>query len=203
MLKQRGLSLIELMITISLGLVLMAGLASVFSATLGTNSNSLRLSQLHEEATAVMDLLVGDVRRAGYRSDAHLLVTDAENAITAFNESVLVSAHPDEVAASCLLFDYDADADGVHDGNVERFGYRLRNDQIQRRQGGAGCDENGWEGLTSPDLVRVEQLQFVLTERMLDEVTEQVVFIEARLSVPSDAALDREFMTEVVLRNAF
>ncbi|OZB06292.1 MAG: hypothetical protein B7X54_02755 [Idiomarina sp. 34-48-12] len=203
MLKQRGLSLVELMITITLGLILMAALTSVFSATLGTNSRSLQLSQLQEESTAVMDLLMGDLRRAGYRGNAHLLVVDPDNAVTAFNNTITVSQHPSEVASSCLLFEYDADNDAVHDGAVEQFGYRLRNGQVQRRQAGATCDQDGWEGLTSPDLIQVDVLEFILTERMLDDVNEQVVEVLMVVSLPSDAQVSREFATEVVLRNAF
>ncbi|WP_417665654.1 prepilin-type N-terminal cleavage/methylation domain-containing protein [Pseudidiomarina sp.] len=203
MLKQRGLSLVELMITITLGLILMAALTSVFSATLGTNSRSLKLSQLQEESTAVMDLLVGDLRRAGYRGDAHLLVVDPDNAVTGFNNSIVVSQHPSEVAASCLLFDYDANNSSTHNGDPERFGYRLREGQVQRRQAGAACGDAGWEGLTSPDLIQVDVLEFVLTERMLDAVNEQVVEVLMVVSLPSDDQISRELATEVVLRNAF
>lgn len=203
MLKQRGLSLIELMITITLGLLLMAALTSVFSSTIGTNSRSLRLSQLQEEATAAMDLLVGDLRRAGYRADAHVLVVDPDNAVADFNDKLIISEHPDEVLSSCITFDYDANSNAVHDGAVEQFGYRLRNGQVQRRQAAAGCADAGWEGLTSPDLITVDALEFVLTERMLDVVNEQVVEVFMVVSLPNDNQVSRELSTEVVLRNAF
>lgn len=203
MLKQRGLSLVELMITITLGLILMAALTSVFSSTIGMNSRSLRLSQLQEEATAVMDLMMGDLRRTGYRADAHLLVVDPDNAVVGFNDTFAVSEHADEAANSCIIFDYDANNNGLHDGDVERFGYRLRNGQIQRRQAGLGCTDNGWEGLTSPDLITVDALEFVLTERMIDVVNEQVVEVFVTVSLPSDATVTRELATEMVLRNAF
>lgn len=203
MLKQRGLSIVELMITITLGLLLMAGLTSVFSSTVGTNSRSLQLSQLNEEATAVMDLLMGDLRRAGYRANAHLLVVDPDNAITDFNNTVAVSAHTDEAANSCITFAYDADNDGVHDGGAEMFGYRLRDGQVQRRQGTLDCTESGWEGLTSPALIQVDALVFTLTERMLDEVNEQVVRVSLSVSLPTDSSISRDLATEVLLRNAF
>lgn len=203
MLKQRGLSLVELMITITLGLILMAALTSVFSHTLGTNSRSLKLSQLQEEATAVMDLLVGDLRRTGYRANAHLLVVDPDNAVVGFNNTISVSQHPDEAANSCIIFDYDANNNAIHDGDTERFGYRLRNGQIQRRSAGLSCADAGWEGLTSPDLIQVDVLEFLLTERMLDVVNEQVVDVLAVVSMPSDEEITRELATEVVIRNAY
>lgn len=203
MLKQRGLSLVELMITITLGLILMAALTSVFSSTIGTNSRSLKLSQLQEEATAAMDLLIGDLKRTGYRANAHFLIVDPDNVVAGFNNTVTVSQHPDETANSCILFDYDANANALHDGDVERFGYRLRNGQIQRRSAGLGCADAGWEGLTSPDLIQVDVLEFVLTERMIDVVNEQVVDVLAVVSLPSDEQVTRELATEVVIRNAY
>ncbi|MFC3272131.1 PilW family protein, partial [Pseudidiomarina halophila] len=105
--KQYGLSLVELMITITLGLLLMAALTAVFSNTLGVNSRSLKLSQLNEEATVVMDLMVGDLRRAGYRADAAELIYDPANASTAFNDTVKVFSNPDGLANSCIVFSYD------------------------------------------------------------------------------------------------
>ncbi len=41
---QQGLSLIELMITMALGLLMMAALTSIFANTIGVNSRSLQLS---------------------------------------------------------------------------------------------------------------------------------------------------------------
>lgn len=117
--KQQGLSLIELMITISLGLLLMAALTTVFSNTLGVNSRSLQLSQLQEEATAVMELMVSDLRRTGYRADANELLTDPDNASTDFNDSIVISLFPGEAANSCIEFRYDANQDGAFNGAPE------------------------------------------------------------------------------------
>lgn len=201
--KQQGLSLIELMITISLGLLLMAALTTVFSNTLGVNSRSLQLSQLQEEATAVMELMVSDLRRTGYRADANELLTDPDNASTDFNDSIVISLFPGEAANSCIEFRYDANQDGAFNGAPEAFGYRVREGQIQRRQSAASCNSGGWQTLTSADMLQVDSLQFVLTERMLVNVNEQIVTIQMSVSAPSDATLSREFSTEVVIRNAY
>ncbi len=202
-LRQKGLSIVELMITITLGLLLMAALTAVFSNTLGVNSRSLKLSQLHEEATAVMDLMIGELRRTGYRGDAAELVFDPANASTNFNNTIVVSQFSGEEANSCILFSYDEDADGIHDGAPENFGFRLRDNQIQRRQASAGCDGGGWQNVTTTAMVLVNDLDFTLTEQMIDLVNEQRVTVVMEVAMPSDTAITRTMTSEVVIRNAF
>lgn len=201
--RSRGLSLVELMITITLGLLLMAALTAVFSNTLGVNSRSLKLSQLNEEAVTLMYLIEGDVKRTGYRGDAAELIYDPTNASTAFNNTLTISQLSGEALNSCILFSYDVDGDGVHDGNSENFGYRLSEQKVQRRRDSATCDEGGWEDLTANDLVTVDALTFTLTEQMIDLVNEQMVSIQLDVSLPSDSEITRTLTNDVVIRNAF
>ncbi|WP_411358910.1 PilW family protein [Pseudidiomarina salilacus] len=201
--RQQGLSLVELMITITLGLLLMAALTAVFSNTLGVNSRSLKLSQLNEEATAIMDLMVGDIKRTGYRGDAARLVYDPTNASTDFNDSIVIANVTGETVNSCILFEYDADGDGVHDGASEDFGYRLVDGRVQLRRSSAGCDASGWENITTNDMIEITGLEFTLTEQMINLVNEQRITVELDVALPSDADITRSLTTEVVLRNAF
>ncbi|WP_417688061.1 PilW family protein [Pseudidiomarina sp.] len=201
--RQKGLSIVELMITITLGLLLMAALTAVFSNTIGVNSRSLKLSQMHEEATAVMDLMVGELRRTGYRGDAAELVYDPANASTDFNNTVVVSQYTGEEANSCIIFSYDEDADGVHDGAAENYGFRVRDNKIQRRQASSGCDSGGWQDLTSTAMLVVNDLDFTLTEQMIELVNEQRVTIVMEVAMPSDTDITRTMTSEVVIRNAF
>lgn len=201
--QQRGLSIVELMITISLGLLLMAALTAVFANTLGVNSRSLKLSQLQEEATTVMGLIVGDLRRAGYRGDAAELVFDPANASTAFNDTIVISNYGGEQLNSCIVFSYDADGDGIHDGAAENFGYRVREGRIQRRQSSADCGSAGWQDLTTTAMLDVTDLDFGLTEQMFNLVNEQRVTVVLQVAMPGDSEINRTLATEVVIRNAF
>ncbi|RUO78347.1 prepilin-type N-terminal cleavage/methylation domain-containing protein [Pseudidiomarina taiwanensis] len=201
--KQRGLSLVELMITVGLGLVLMAALTSVFSNTLGVNSRSLTFSQLQEETTAVMELMVSDIRRTGYHAGAANIIIAPDNTVTAFSDSVVISAFSDEAGSSCILFKYDINGNGVDDGNSEAFGYRLATGQIERRQSSASCTEGGWQDLTSTAMVNVSALTFTLTEQISADMTEQRVNIVLVAQAATDPTLQRTLTTDVVLRNAF
>ena len=201
--QQQGLSLIELMITMSIGLMMMAALTSVFANTIGVNSRSLQLSQLQEESTAVMELIVSDLRRAGFRANAHLMVVDPASANTEFNDSLVISNHPDEALLSCVLFRYDANQNGSFDGSSELFGYRLRDGQVQRRQDAVDCSSNGWQALTSAAMVAVDNLSFTLTERSSGTLLEQIVTVAISTANPADQTLQRQLATEVAIRNAF
>lgn len=202
MLKQRGISLVEMLITLSLGLLLMAAISAVFTNTLGLNSRSLKASQLQEEAVATMQLILSDLRRANYSANYEVIVVDPDANVNPFANSLVVANHPDEAPNSCVLFGYDADSDGADDGAIERFGYRIRNQQVQRRQSGNVCADNGWQGLTSSDAVVVEQLTFTLTEQVTGAITEQWLNIFLRVRLQQDATMVREMNQQVVLRNA-
>ncbi|PTB83128.1 hypothetical protein C9927_00760 [Pseudidiomarina aestuarii] len=201
--KQQGLSLIELMITISLGLLLMAALTTVFSNTLGVNSRSLQLSQLNEESVAVFDLMLGDIRRADYRGDAIELLTDPDEASTEFNDTIEVSEFGGEANDSCIVFRYDENQNGIFDGASEAFGYRLANGVIERRQSAAACDANGWQGLTDINNVLISQLTFTLSEQVTGSITEQLLDIVMIVESATDGTLEREYSAQVVIRNGF
>ena len=201
--RQQGLSLVELMITITLGLLLMAALTAVFSNTLGVNSRSLQLSQMQEEATTVMDLIVGDLRRAGYRGDAAMLVYDPTNASDEFNDSVAISSFAGEQSDSCIVFRYDENGNGSFEAADESFGYRLRDGVIERRQAEATCTEGGWQDVTQQDMLTINDLQFALTEQMFNLVNEQRVTVILEVAMPDDSEITRTLSTEVVIRNAF
>lgn len=63
--KQRGLSLIELMISMVLGLIVLAGVVSIFSANRAVSRTSDNLSRLQESARTAFLLMSRDIREAG------------------------------------------------------------------------------------------------------------------------------------------
>lgn len=62
---QAGLTLIELMISIALGVFVLLGLVYLTSATMRTNAQTLRATHLNQELRAIMHLITRDMRRAG------------------------------------------------------------------------------------------------------------------------------------------
>lgn len=66
MIKQLGLSLVELMISITLGLVLMTGVVQMFLSSKVVFSNQQALSRVQETGRLAIDFIARDVRMAAY-----------------------------------------------------------------------------------------------------------------------------------------
>ena len=64
--QSRGFSLIELMIGLTIGLILLTVLATVFDRTSGGRSELARMSRLVENSRYAVDVIGDDVRHAGF-----------------------------------------------------------------------------------------------------------------------------------------
>jgi prepilin peptidase dependent protein B len=201
--RQRGFSLVELMIAMALGLGSLSVIASVIGYGIGTNAKLLANSRLSEEINAIGSLITRDVKRAGYNGDTTALVTDPTASPSAFAHSVVVSQHPDEVPNSCIVFAYDRNSNGVLDtaGTNENYGFRLRNGAVEIRMAGAGCTDVGWQNLTDTDMVSITGLNFNLTETTFNGVvsTQVDMFLQGELA--ADNNFSRQYTTGFLVRS--
>ena len=65
--RQAGLSLVELMIAMTLGILLMLGVTQVFLSSKATYISNQQLSQIQESGRFAMEFLTRDIRNAGYK----------------------------------------------------------------------------------------------------------------------------------------
>lgn len=68
--RQRGLSIVELMVGVTIGLLVVAASALLVSGQLTENRRLLLETQLQQDLRATTDIVVRDLRRAGFWSDA-------------------------------------------------------------------------------------------------------------------------------------
>lgn len=106
---QAGLSLIELMIAITIGLILILGLVQVFSASSAAYRLSQGVARNQENARFSLDFLQRDIRMAGHAgcvNDQSLYSTDAAGKITGGNirSLFMTSAQREANDASGLAF---------------------------------------------------------------------------------------------------
>jgi type IV pilus assembly protein PilW len=66
MTKQQGLSLVELMVAMALAVLLMAGVLSIFQSSKVTYLTNEKTSRLQENGRVALELMVHDLRSAGY-----------------------------------------------------------------------------------------------------------------------------------------
>ncbi len=74
--KCRGLSLVELLIAVAIGLFLTAVIANIYLGTKQTYRTQEDLSRLQEEGRYALELLQRSLRLAGYRSNVNVSFTD-------------------------------------------------------------------------------------------------------------------------------
>ncbi len=88
MLKQKGLSLVELMISITLGLILLTGVMKVFLSSKTVFSTQQALSRVQETGRLAIEFISRDIRMAGYMGcasrTADMVVTNTLNNATTF-----------------------------------------------------------------------------------------------------------------------
>ena len=201
--NQKGATLIEMMIAMTLGLASLATVASIVGYGIGVNGKLLASSRLNEEINDIGSLLTRDIKRAGYSADTTAMVTDPVASPSPFANSVVVSAHPDEDANSCIIYAYDRNENGVLDtvGTNENFGFRLRDNAVEIRIGGAACVDGGWQNLTDTDMVSITALNFNLNQTTFNGVvsTQVNIFIQGELA--SDSDFTRQFNTSFMVRN--
>lgn len=166
--KQAGLSLIELMISIAVGLVVVSGVISMFVSTVKSNADNLKMTRLNQELRMVMDIMSRDIRRAGFRGDGATATTASPFTMGADN----LAAGTVNVANDCISFTYDATAlqtPPVTSGTLEdadKFGYRRDLDGavgVIRSRSGAGatgCTTGTWDDLTDSASIDITLLRF-------------------------------------------
>lgn len=92
--KQRGISLVELMVSITIGLILMTGVVQLFLSSRATFATQQALSRVQETGRLAMEFLAQDVRMAGFMGcmSRHMSFTNTLNQSNtlAFNFSVAI-----------------------------------------------------------------------------------------------------------------
>jgi prepilin-type N-terminal cleavage/methylation domain-containing protein len=63
--KQRGLTLVELMVALTIGMFILVGLAYVTSSTINSNAKQIKTTRLNQELRSIMHLTTRDLKRAG------------------------------------------------------------------------------------------------------------------------------------------
>ncbi len=184
--RQRGFSLVELMVASAVSLLALSAVLTVYSATVRHSKLQLQSTHLHQQVRGILHLIGRDLRRAGYWHFDPAQHSPVENPFQNGENGVRRGAMSHESTASCILFAYDLDADGLvgigqcrngrcppmtDDDNVEQFGFRLRSGAVQSRFGGTGltCDAGYWQSLNDPD-IEIVQLRFGLYSHCINLV---------------------------------
>jgi len=130
--RQRGFSLIEVMVGIAVGLFIISGTLILFTGNLAENRRLVAQTRVEQDLRSIADLMTRDIRRAGYWGNAIKGTTAiGATATTASNPYAATTVTPSSSSAALqYYFSRDAVEDDALDPN-EYFGYQLSSGQIQ------------------------------------------------------------------------
>lgn len=159
-LKQTGLSLVEMMVSITAGLIVVLGVTSVYVSTISSSSDTLKQSRLNQELTTIMTVMSNDIRRAGiWQGSGTSRYTSPQNnpfsapgntALTVVDQSSNTTINPFGAAwpgtssGDCILYAYDNTSTGTTGtlDDTDIVGFRLNNGVIQMRSQGVAAETN-------------------------------------------------------------
>ncbi|WP_031434277.1 PilW family protein [Methylomarinum vadi] len=168
--KNSGLTLIEILIALVLGLLVIGTTITLYIMTVKSSNDTLQSTRLNHDLDSVLSLMMNDIKRAGYWGNA-VINADSRNNPFTVNPTTDIQirnlAAPTTVAdpGNCILYSYDANDDGVVDNN-EHYGFRLSNNSIDIRKSGVtndNCNDAGnddWEEIVVGDELNITNLQF-------------------------------------------
>lgn len=210
--RQNGFSLVELMISITVGMLVLAGVVKIFSDSMGSNVDTLKTTRLNQELRAIMDIMSNDIRRAGYWAGAAAVV-GANNPFS----TITINGTND-----CILYSYDEDSSAdAAVPSTEQLGFRLNAGAIEMRSNAALCDAGGWQDLSDSNAITITALNFnnaatqclnlsnstdsdcIATPALAGDTTVTVREIEITLTgqLSGDATVTRTLQQTVRIRN--
>ncbi|MCK2094665.1 prepilin-type N-terminal cleavage/methylation domain-containing protein [Thauera aromatica] len=135
---ERGVSLIELMVGLLIGLIVIAAVGSVYVSTTRSSADILAANRLNQEIRALTELMNFEIRRAG-------------SGIDAGEESIAI-----DDGGSCIVYRYQ------FDGDERNAGFRLNAGQIELKEGGTleDCTSGTWAAVTDSSMVNITALSF-------------------------------------------
>lgn len=155
LLPRRGLSIVEFMVGIAVGLFIVGGATKLFADYIVSNKRLLLETRVNQDLRAAADIIARDVRRAGYWNDSLTGVWGTGSTSIAANPHATGAGQVSSTASS-VSYSYGREISGNTGGldSNEYAGFRLQTvsgvDTLQMQDG-----QNMWQAITDPGTVRV------------------------------------------------
>ena len=143
--RQRGMSLVELMVGITVGLFVVAAAATLMANQLSDNRRLLVETQIQQDLRASMDIITRQLRRAGavdiLQAQGGLATSSGAGGL----RSTFTDVTPAAGASNEVGFTFYRNA-----AEAGPYGFKLENNTIKTRLAGAG-----WQELTDSNVLKV------------------------------------------------
>ncbi len=147
--RQRGLTIVELLVGLAIGLFIVACATALLVSQLQAWRALVVQGRLMQDLGVACDVITRDLRRAGYWGDAAASAWPGGASGAAANPYTALAPAAAASDAVSFRFSRDLHAGAGVDAN-EQFGFRLRHGVIEMMLGGGN-----WQALTDPGSVVV------------------------------------------------
>ncbi|PSJ39297.1 type IV pilin [Zobellella taiwanensis] len=127
---QKGMTLVEMLVSLVAGLVVVAGGISLFTSVIVSGNTTLMLSRLNQDVQAVTDIIARDIQRAGYHPSAAIDIANEVSPALSVARKYIFSTTADlytaagEAQPSCIRVKYWDPEPASGTGSVVRtYGY--------------------------------------------------------------------------------
>ncbi len=198
---ERGISLIETLVAMALGLLVLAGVLQLTNQLIDGNTATIKVARLEQDTRTVLDIIIQDLRRAGNFPEAARDLGDVHRFLQDQPTAPLIDGDPLQTgkAGSSIIYAYRE-----NDGKLTqaKFSLDAKAGTVQMHTGTASAAET----ITDSNFMTVIGLVFTptLVSQKSGTLNNQSVVIEVRLNtrLKSDPAVERQLIDRVVLRNA-
>ncbi len=229
--RARGFGLVELMISIVLGMIVMLAIASLNARVLASSNDMAAMTHLDQNLRRSLQLVVRDLRRAGFFNNSGVCaalsrVPTADRGTdwsslwngrncsdeATFNSVTLADAVGGTTDVfRCVLFSYDRNGDNSVGTSSpdERYGYRWNSNasSIEIRQQGEDCNGTNWASLLDTATVEITDLRFIRNFQTVNltgvggTITLREIGVEMSGRLKGDPSVTRIVRETVKLRN--
>jgi len=195
--RQKGFSLVELLISLLLGSLLLAMVISLYVTCVSGGAVSLKYSRLRTDLQSIISLMETDIRRAGYGGSAFMVGSGASKTV--------------DSSENCIVFYYDHNKSGTID-SANKMGFRWDKEK-QAIAYGSGVDplaancyasDNGhWQAISDNQFIKITALTFA--EHQASNATATMTMRSVQISITgelaSDSTASHSLSTRVQVRN--
>lgn len=146
---QRGLSIIELLIGVAVGLFILGGGLTLFGDYINNNRRLVLETRVNQDMRATADLIARDLRRAGYWGNSTAGVVTTNNMPVAATSPYAAVNQTSTSPIETTYWYSQGTEDNALDATTENFGFRLNSGALQYRQGG------NWQTMTDPNTLTI------------------------------------------------
>jgi prepilin peptidase dependent protein B len=164
--SQRGLSVIELMIGVTLGLFIIGGALAMMLSNINGSRTMLLEARINQDMRATADIIARDLKRSGYWGSSINGVT-----ITFGATAASINPYSSITCTSCIngtssQIEYGYTKDVTENNaldNTEKFCFRVLNNGVQMQ-----TSNGSWQPITDTSILKITQLGIVETSTSVD-----------------------------------